>query len=274
MADLQIPSQMTQSTKPLRRVAFIGAGNLATRLALAMQERGFEVMQVWSRTAQSAEVLASLLGCGATTTLADLTPEADLYVFAVSDKALPALLEAMPHRCGLWVHTAGSVGLSVFEACGMARCGVFYPLQTFSKARKPDFARIPIFIEARSAGDLELLREAGLRLSGSVSEATSEQRRQLHLAAVFACNFTNHMYAVAAQLVERSGLPFDALRPLIAETAAKINELTPREAQTGPAIRFDTAVIERHERLLADEPRLQELYHLLSLSIHDFANNQ
>ena len=261
---------LQQQLQPINRIVFIGAGNLATRLSIEMKAHGFEVAQVWSRTEASARTLASRIGAPYTTAVDEIVDDADLYIFAVKDTALADLIAAMPHRRGLWVHTAGSVDLDIFASAGV-RHGVFYPLQTFSKARRPDFSEIPIFIEAATEADRGLLYEAAARITSSVIDATSEQRRHLHLAAVFACNFTNHMYAIAARLVEEHNLPFEALRPLIKETAAKIEDLTPLEAQTGPAIRFDEAVISRHLALLDGEPDLQAIYGLVSRSIHAFS---
>lgn len=249
------------------KVIFIGAGNLATRLSTEMLERGFNIAQVYSKTEKSAKSLSLQLNCPYTTSLAAVADDADLYIFSIKDSILEEVLRAMPHRNGLWVHTAGSIPMEIF-APYVNRYGVFYPLQTFSKSREVNFQLIPFFIESKLVQDQELLEKAAWRMSQKVFYASSEQRKYLHLAAVFACNFTNHMYAIAAQLVEEHGLPFEALKPLIAETAAKIEELHPLQAQTGPAMRYDENVIERHLALL-QEPRLKSLYEQLSKSIYE-----
>ena len=147
------------------------------------------------------------------------------------------------------------------------RYGVFYPMQTFSKQREVDFREIPFFIEAKKSEDVELLKAIAATLSENVYEATSEQRKSLHLAAVLICNFTNHMYALAADLLEKYNLPFDVMLPLIDETARKVHELTPLDAQTGPAVRYDENVISNHLAMLADSPALQQIYKLMSKSI-------
>ena len=153
-----------------------------------------------------------------------------------------------------------------------SRYGVFYPMQTFSKQREVDFRVVPFFIESNSSEDTELLKAIASVLSENVYEATSEQRRSLHLAAVFTCNFTNHMYALAAELLKMYDLPFNAMLPLIDETARKVHELEPKQAQTGPAVRYDENVINKHLEMLAGEPEMQELYRLVSESIHRLHN--
>ena len=149
------------------------------------------------------------------------------------------------------------------------RYGVFYPMQTFSKQRAVDFREVPFFIEAKRPEDVELLKAVAGTLSEKVYEADSEQRRSLHLVAVFTCNFTNHMYALAAELLEKYHLPFDVMLPLIDETARKVHELPPCDAQTGPAVRYDENVINKHLSMLEGTPALQEIYKLMSKSIHE-----
>ena len=158
--------------------------------------------------------------------------------------------------------------MSVWEGHA-ERYGVFYPMQTFSKQREVKFQEVPFFVEAKRPEDVELLKAVAATLSEKVYEASSEQRKSLHLAAVFICNFTNHMYALAAELLKKYNLPFDVMLPLIDETARKVHELEPKTAQTGPAIRYDENVIGNHLRMLADDPAMQRLYELLSRSIHE-----
>lgn len=249
------------------KIVFIGAGNLATHLSGAMHRQGFEILQIYSRTAEAAEKLATRMHAQWTTSLDEIREDADLYIFSVKDSVLETLIASMPHRNGLWVHTAGSIRMDVF-APHIDRHGVFYPLQTFSKNKEVDFKTIPFFIEANHESDCKMLCDTASQLSDQVIGADSDQRKHLHLAAVFACNFTNHMYALAARLMEEKGLPFDALKPLIRETAEKIRDLHPVQAQTGPAIRYDQEVMEKHIALLEDSS-LQDIYRMLSESIHN-----
>lgn len=251
-------------------VVFIGAGNLATNLAKGLYHKGFRILQVYSRTEESARALAQQVEADFTTSLEEVNPSARLYIVALKDSAFAELLLAIvagKPEDALMVHTAGSLPMSVWEG-HVNNYGVFYPMQTFSKQREVEFDEVPFFIEASAPVHAELLKAVAGTLSQRVYEADSEQRKSLHLAAVFTCNFTNHMYALAAKLLEKYGLPFDVMLPLIDETARKVHELTPQEAQTGPAIRYDENVIGNHLDMLTCEPDMQKLYELISRSIY------
>lgn len=254
-------------------IVFIGAGNLATNLAKALYQNGFRIVQVYSRTPEAARALAQVVEAEYTAEL-EVSREARLYIVALKDdafvKLLPDIVEGKENV--LLVHTAGSLPMSVWEGKA-SRYGVFYPMQTFSKQREVDFRMVPFFIESNSPEDTELLKAIASVLSGKVYEATSEQRRCLHLAAVFTCNFTNHMYALAAELLQKYNLPFDAMIPLIDETARKVHELEPKQAQTGPAVRYDGNVINKHLEMLEGEPDMQTVYRLVSESIHRLHNH-
>ena len=251
-------------------IVCIGAGNVATHLAQALQQKGFHLSQIYSRTQESAEALAQTLGCAWTTCLEQVDEHADLYIVSVKDAVLETVISQLAH-CNpdaLYLHTAGSMPMEVWKE-KFKNYGVAYPMQTFSKQREVNFREIPFFVEAKRPEDVELLKAIAATLSDNVYEITSEQRKSLHLAAVFICNFTNHMYALAADLLEKYNLPFDVMLPLIDETARKVHELTPHEAQTGPAVRYDENVISNHLAMLADSPTLQEIYKLMSKSIHE-----
>lgn len=251
-------------------IVFVGAGNLATNLAKALYHKGFRILQIYSRSKESAQLLAEQVEAEYTTDLQDIVRDARLYIVSLKDAAFVQLLPQITagKQGALLVHTAGSIPLDIWKG-QTERYGVFYPMQTFSKQRSVDFSEIPFFIEANSVQDTEFLKAIAATLSDKVYEVTSEQRKNLHLAAVFACNFTNHMYALAAGILEKSGLPFDVMLPLIDETARKVHELTPYDAQTGPAIRYDENVINNHLAMLESSPELQEIYKLLSKSIHE-----
>ena len=246
-------------------VVFLGAGNLATNLAKALYRKGFRIMQVYSRTEESARTLANEVEAEYITDLKGVSNEARLYIISLKDAAfvelLPQITDGKQHA--LLVHTAGSIPMNIWEGHA-ERYGVFYPMQTFSKQRTVDFRQIPVFVESNSAEDTRTLKDIASVLSENVYEADSEQRKSLHLAAVFTCNFTNHMYALAAGLLKKYGLPFEVMLPLIDETARKVHELEPRLAQT----RYDENVIGEHLQMLSDEPDMQELYRLISESIH------
>ena len=254
-------------------IVMVGAGNLATNLAKALYRKGFRIVQVYSRTRESAQGLAQVVEAEYTTDLTELVKDAKLYIVSLKDAVLVQLLPDIVagKEKALWVHTAGSIPMSIWEG-HVERYGVFYPMQTFSKQREVNFSHIPIFVEGSSAenGWSNKFNDGDRAAAWSVKvfEASSEQRKSLHLAAIFACNFTNHMYALADKLLKKYDLPFDVMLPLIDETARKVHELEPKAAQTGPAIRFDENVINGHLQMVADEPRVQELYRLISESIH------
>lgn len=251
-------------------IVFIGAGNLAVNLAKALYHKGFRIVQVYSRTEASARALAEVVEAGYTTNLQEVSKEARLYIVSLKDAAFVDLLPQITEgkQKALLVHTAGSIPMSIWEEY-TEHYGVFYPMQTFSKQREVKFQEVPFFIEAINAEDAKLLKAIAATLSEKVYEATSEQRKSLHLAAVFACNFTNHMYDLAAELLNKYNLPFDVMLPLIDETARKVHQLSPHAAQTGPAVRYDENVINNHLTMLADTPALQEIYKLMSKSIHE-----
>lgn len=256
------------------RIAWIGAGNLATRLGLALKEAGHEAVQVYSRTMESASALAGLLGCPATNDVGRVDLTAEVYVFSVKDSVLERLVGEIAPRVGraLCLHTSGSMPADVF--CGQAvRYGVLYPMQTFSRLQEVRFKEIPCFIEASDAETLRTVRAMALSVSDRVEEMSSSRRAYLHVAAVFACNFVNHCYALSAELLERQGIPFDVMLPLVDETARKVHRLSPHEAQTGPAVRYDENVIGRHLQMLEGEDDMREIYEMMSKSIHRSARN-
>lgn len=254
------------------KVVFIGSGNLATHLSLAMKGAGVEVVQVYSQTESHASLLANKLSCSYTTKPESIVVDADIYIFSVKDSALLDLIHKIPQNKGLWLHTAGSVPMGVFEGYN-DRYGVLYPLQTFSKNRNIDFSIVPVFIESNSAGDEAYLLSFAGKLTRQVIPLSSEKRKHLHLAAVWACNFTNHMYLMASKILQEQSLSEAFLLPLIDETAAKVHQLSAREAQTGPAIRYDENIIEKHIELLSD-PNMKELYRLISRNIYKESSNE
>lgn len=250
-------------------IILVGAGNLATQLGKALHRVGHSVKQVYSHTEASAKTLAEMLNCRYTIALEEVVDNADIYIIAVKDSALPSVAKSLVQgrENSLFVHTAGSMPIGSIPA---RRRGVFYPMQTFSKQRDVPFHHIPCFIEAEQMDDLQLLKDLASTISDDVHELDSDNRQYLHLAAVFCCNFANHCFSLGAQLLqEHGGVPFRVMLPLIEETAAKLRTLSPKEAQTGPAVRWDTNVIDKQMRLLSDQPNLQNIYEILSKSIHN-----
>lgn len=254
------------------KVVWIGAGNLATQLGVALARAGHETLQVFSRTEASASALAARLHCAATDRVEDILTGADVYVFSVKDSVLEELVARIAPRIGqaLCIHTAGSMPMDVFRGHA-AHYGVCYPMQSFSRTVDVDFREIPCFVEASDEASLAQVRQLAESVSGRVMEMSTAKRRYLHLAAVFACNFANHCYALSAEVLEKEGIPFDVMLPLIDETARKVHRIAPQEAQTGPAVRYDRNVIDKQMDLLADDEGLQGLYGLMSRSIHRLA---
>ncbi len=244
-------------------ISIVGAGNVATHLGNALHNAGHMIAVVYSRTKECAEALAEQLHCSWTTDIAQLPTDVDVVLFCVKDDALAALAKQVDTQA-LCLHTAGSMPLSVLP---QENRGVLYPMQTLSKYTPVSYSQIPIYIEAEKEGNKKRLLTLAESISKHVQFVTGEQRATLHLAAVFACNFTNRCYDIAAQLLEQRGLNFDAMLPLINETARKANHTHPRLAQTGPAKRWDKNVMEKHLARLEGE--MKTIYEIMSQSIHN-----
>lgn len=248
------------------RIVFIGAGNVATHLARELYRRSFDIIQIYSRTLEAASVLAEQVHAVPTTDIASVINDADLYIFSVKDSVLDSIASQLPKNDGIWIHTAGSVPLDIFSKYA-GSYGVIYPFQTFSKDRIIEWADIPVFVEASDTKSLNILHAIASQLSGKVSELSSKDRKYIHMTGVFACNFTNHMYALSELFLKKANLPFEVALPLIDETASKVHSLTPGEAQTGPAIRYDKNIIDKHMEMIEDE-KIKEIYKLISENIH------
>ena len=254
--------------KALKSAVIIGSGNLAEALARAIAASDLELRQLYARNEARGRAIAALTGTETASRPEELCTTADLYLIAVSDSAVGEVARTLPIPSGAVVaHTAGSVSLEALPE-QYSRRAVFYPMQTFTKGRAVDFRAIPIFVEAADAALQADVEAFARHLSQTVLQADSARRAKVHLAAVFACNFANHMYALGERIVRSAGLDFDILKPLVAETAAKACDATsPADVQTGPAARHDATTIERHAALLADDPELLELYQQISKNI-------
>lgn len=249
------------------RIVLIGAGNLATNLGKALSRNGHEIVQVFS-TSKTAKQLTKQIGGKPIRNLKLLCDDADIYIIALKDSVVEGLLPQICHgrESRLFVHTSGSLPMNIFR--GHAKnYGVFYPLQTFSKSQEVDFQQIPCLIEGANAQVVTVLKDLALSISNRVKKVSTEKRRQIHLAAVFACNFTNYCYTVAGNILKQQKLPFDLLLPLIDETARKVHNMSPRKAQTGPAVRNDENIMEQHMEMLYGNNR--DLYERMSQSILD-----
>lgn len=247
------------------KIVFLGSGNVATHLAQKLKEAGEEILQVYSRTDANAICLANKVGAEAIKSLKALNTAADVYLLSVKDEAISQLAPALRHVDGLVAHTSGATAIDVLQ--DLKNYGVFYPLQTFSKTQTLDLSNTPLCLEANNAENLEILEQLAHKLSKAVYQVDSHQRTILHLSAVFACNFSNHLYGISASIMEEHGLNFDILKPLILETAQKIQSASPTSVQTGPAVRGDEKTMLKHLQLLEGQDDLQTIYKTLSESI-------
>ena len=248
----------------MERVVVIGSGNVATSLAHGLAARCI-VAQIYSRQLAHAQVLADAIGCdNATDDLNALVPDADAYIIAVRDDAIADVIAAVPDNGALWVHTSGSKPIDLFEG-HRSRYGVLYPMQSFSRQVVTPLDEVHFFIEAGDDATLADVRSLGELLSRNIAETNSDQRRQLHVAAVFSCNFANHLWTLADEVLTDAGLTFDAMKPLIRTTVEKLERLTPSQSQTGPAVRHDAQVIGSHLAMLYGDKR--DIYRLLTESI-------
>ena len=243
------------------QIVLIGSGNVAFHLAKAFTEAQIPISQIFGRNTTELQKISEQFSIPfSTETLAD----ADVYIISVSDSSIAEVSSLIKNENALVTHTSGSVSREALS--GNYRKSVFYPLQTFSKSKNLDYSKIPFFIDAENENDEEILKNLASKISKNVMLANDEKRKYIHLTAVFACNFVNHLYARAKEISDSQGIPFDYFLPLIDETTQKIHELEPKLAQTGPAIRNDEKVLKLHESLLTDEEKLK-IYKTLNESI-------
>lgn len=254
----------------IRSVAIIGAGNVASHLGRALKRAGIEIRSIYSLHPEHAVELAERLGIGSAGSIDHGEfSGTDAIIISVKDESIAEVVSKLAGSKAILIHTSGGVPADVLGK-GSSRYGIIYPLQTFTKNRDMDFSEIPLFIEASDEKTLSEIKELSHKLSSTVTEADSAQRKILHVAAVFACNFTNHMYDIASRIMDEAGLPYSMLHPLIKETAAKAVSMPPSQAQTGPAVRGDNQVMDAHLDRINDE-KLKDIYIALSNSIRQTA---
>ncbi len=249
------------------KIVLIGAGNLAYHLGPVLKKQGHQISMIYSRSSTGAKKLATAVKCDYTTRIQNIPKDADLYLVALPDHAIKIFVSKLSFIPKCIAHTSGSVSLSVFPG-KWKNCGVFYPLQTFSKKRKVDFKTIPICIEGRNSKTNLLLRETA-KVSTHVVKMNSDKRKVLHLAAVIVNNFPNLLFTLANDLLNEEKLSFELLRPLILETANKVQDNLPYTMQTGPARRGDAETIKKHRKLLASSRVTKDIYNLLSKTIEN-----
>ena len=255
----------------IKNIVLIGAGNVAWHLGQQLVNCGLEVSFVWSRNEEKAVALATQLGCARGTNLRNIPPAADLYIIAVRDDAIAVVAKQLADFIlpqALVMHTSGATPSTVLLPF-FSRFGAFYPLQTFSRERAINFRKIPLCLYTSATTDYALVMRLAEKLTDQVFAVTDEQRVQLHLAAIFVNNFTNYLQHISRSLTESYALPGHLLQPLLEETIQKLQDLSPAEAQTGPAIRQDQATIDRHLHLLSDHPQWSRIYAALTAGIQE-----
>lgn len=251
---------------PEQKIVLIGTGKLAGIIGSALYQAGFGIVQVYDRDHHKAEKLASKFCSEAIRSFDELRKDADLYLIAVSDDAISQLAKALKGVDGICVHTSGTVNMDVFKDISESY-GVFYPLQTFSEGRIIQLQNIPFLIEGNNSGTSERLIEIAESISEKVFHCISEERKTVHLSAVFVSNFVNAMLGIGEELISQTTLPFEILHPLIKETVDKAIEKGVIKSQTGPAVRGDIQTMKAHLRLLENRPELASLYEQISAII-------
>lgn len=242
------------------QIVIIGSGNVAYHLAKAFVLNSIPLAQIFGRNEKDLEKIAAELHIPYST---EKLEDADLYIICVSDNSVQNVSAMITKKDSLVAHTSGSLPKEILA--GKYRKASFYPLQTFSKSKDLTYKKIPFFIETETEKDKEILFELASKISDHVMESSHDKRKYIHLTAVFACNFVNHLFSKAKEISDSQEIPFDYFLPLIDETIQKIHEIEPRLAQTGPAVRNDVRVLELHEQLLKDESL--EIYKVMNHSI-------
>jgi len=249
-------------------IVLIGSGNVATQLGSAFIKAGHNIVGIVSRNAITGAALAKKMQCPYATVLDKQLAATDVILIAVKDDEIKNVVKQLPITKALVVHTSGSIHINVFEN-SIKNYGVFYPLQTL-KNNKQNFKKVPICLEVKNKSNEQLLFNLSKSISDNIYFLDSEQRLHTHLAAVFANNFTNHLYAVAEKILSNNNLPFELLKPLITQTALNANKFSPAKNQTGPAVRNDKVTLDKHLKLLKNDPQLSELYQRITNSIKAF----
>ena len=251
------------------KICLVGSGNVGTNLGINLKQKGFKITQVISRNILNAKDLASKLDAKYSCEISGFDRSCSIIIFSVSDDAIEPLLQSGNFENRLLIHTAGSVSIDIFSDYSDF-FGILYPLQSFKKADFTDFAEVPLFIEGNRAESYQRIENIASKLSSNVYNADSEMRLKIHVAAVFACNFTNHLYQISHDLIKDMPIAFDVFAPLIRKTAEQaIHNGNPAKTQTGPAVRNDKGTMEKHLKQLNQNESLTELYKFMSNRIFE-----
>lgn len=251
----------------IKKITIVGAGNVGHNFGLGFKQAGYIIKEIYSRTQRSALLLSKTLHCEFTTDIKSLSKDTDLIILAVNDDILADLISQIEIKDKPIVHTSGSTPISVFENQGFDQYGIFYPVQSFSKNETESLHPIPICVEGSDDKMHDLLLSLARSVSTKVFSMDSSKRKALHVAAVFANNFTNHMFHIADDLLRQHNISFEVIRPLLEKTSNKIKTERPINVQTGPAVRDDKKVIDSHLEYLKEQGDYQAIYELVTKSI-------
>lgn len=253
------------------KIAILGAGNVAWHLAPALEEAGHQITEIYARDIRRASAITERVYSAEPTDELDFTDsQAQIFIIAVKDDAIPEVADSVILPEGsILIHTSGSVPLDVLGYSSASYTGIFYPLQSFTKGQKMDLSDVPFLLESDDQEVLSRLKKLAKSLSNHVYSVRSKDRKAVHIAAVFASNFSNHMIRIAEEIMRRQGLDFEMIKPLIIETISKSLQIGAKKAQTGPAIREDFEVMEDHYRFLNYNEQVAEIYRLVSQDIID-----
>lgn len=247
-------------------IVLIGAGNLSTRISHPLQNAGCSIVQVISNSEASSKKLARELNASYSYTIKELNNDADIYIIAVPDSEIISVANSLSLQDKLVIHTSGGTDMDILKDTSN-NYGVIWPVQTLLKDRETDMSKVPLCIEGNNDNSLAVIKKIAGLLSNEIHELSSQHRILVHTAAAFACNFSNHMYVIAKNLLEEESIPFSILYPSIIETASNVEKHDPEKGQTGPAVRKDEQTMEEHLKVLKDHPVYQKIYTLVSQSI-------
>lgn len=253
------------------KIAILGAGNVAWHLAPALEDAGHEITEVYARDLEKArEITERVYSAEPKGDLDFSESKAQIFILAVKDSAISELADQviLPEE-SILVHTSGAMPLEILGYSSASYTGIFYPLQSFTKGKKMEMDEVPFLVESEDEATLQKLKKLAKSLSPLVYQVRSKDRKAIHVAAVFASNFTNHMIRIAEEIIRRQGLDFEMLKPLIIETISKSLQIGAKKAQTGPAIREDYETLEDHHRFLSYNEQVAEIYRMISQDIID-----
>lgn len=250
----------------MKTISIIGSGNLAHNLGLALLQAGYAIEKVCSRNIEHAQALAKKLNCGFTDCISDLNKNSDYLLIAVKDDVIVELLPQLIEFSSILIHSSGSLPIDIFSPYSK-KYGVLYPLQSFNKNENIDFLNIPIFIEGNNEECISAIFNLANSISDEVLYLESQKRKKVHIAAIFVNNFSNHLYCMAENILEKEHIGFEVMRPLIQKLGERLMHQSPKQLQTGPAKRKDLKIIEEHLSLLENQGEMQKIYEILSKSI-------